>query len=70
MADRSASQPAQDEPLDDPHTGDDWVQGRDAHEDAPGSDLPPDLAADSTAFGVPSVPEDDPDVNTDPSSSG
>ena len=67
MADSLNRQRVYDEPLNDPHTSDEWVQGLDSHDDAATLDLPPDLAADPTAFGVPSVPEDDPNVNPDPS---
>ena len=63
MADSPNPQRVYDEPLDDPHTSDDWVHGRDSHEDSTHLALPPDLAEDPTAFGVPSVPEDDPNVN-------
>jgi hypothetical protein len=66
MSDSPKPRRVYDEPLNDPYSPDDWVHGRDAHEDVPGHAVPPDLAADPTAFGVPSAPEDDPDVNTDP----
>lgn len=67
MADSPNHPRVYDEPLNDPHTSDEWVHGRDSHEDSAHPDLPPDLAEDPTAFGVPSVPEDDPNVNPNPS---
>jgi hypothetical protein len=63
MSDNPASRPIHDEPLNNPHATDDWVRGSDEHDDVRDSAVPADLAADPAAFGVPSAPEDDPDVN-------